>query len=260
VFLCVDGLTEQLVKVFNNLTVPDLALPESVRVQEHNTEDTCVQFGRAFPSSVLHHISDYTVVYIGNPDCRFLTAVLMKFGGCRCVVYNPETNDTSVVDTRDSSKALARRFYLVERARDAKRVGVLVGTLGVANHLNIASHLSSTICRAGKSVYQFVVGKPNTAKLANFSDIDIFVLIACPENSLLDSKEFFQPIITPFEMELACNPLRQWTGTCDVDFRQLLPGDRHLAFSLLYSRKYSVNDVSIMRTTFLTKLYYTGDS
>jgi len=149
----------------------------------------------------------------------------MTFDGCRCVVYNPETNETADIDTRDSSKALARRFYHVERARDARRVGILVGTLGVANHLDIASQLASVIRRAGKAVYQFVVGKPNTAKLANFSDIDIFVLIACPENSLLDSKEFFRPIVTPFEMELACNPVRQWTGTCELDFRQLLPGN-----------------------------------
>jgi len=222
VCLCADGLTEQLMKVFVNLTVPGLALPESVTIRER---DTCIQFGRIFPSSVLNHISDYTFVYIGDPECRFLTAVLMTFGVCRCVVYNPVTNETVEVNASDSSKALARRFYLVERARDAERVGILVGTLGVANHVDIASQLASAARSAGKTVYRFVVGKPNTAKLANFCDIDIFVLIACPENSLIDSKEFFRPIITPFEMELACNPQRQWMGTCQLDFRQLLPGD-----------------------------------
>ena len=36
--------------------------------------------------------------------------------------------------------------------------------------------------------YIFSVGKINVAKLANFMEIDIFVLIACPENTLLDSK------------------------------------------------------------------------
>ena len=212
-------------KVFVSLTVPGLALPESATVQSHDTDDAHIQFGRVFPSSMLHHVSDYTVLYIGNPECQFLTAALMMFAGCRCVVYNPETNETAEVNTRDSSKALARRFYLVERARDAQRVGILIGTLGVANYLDIASQIEATIRRAGKAVYRFVVGKPNTAKLANFSDIDIFVLIACPENSLIDSKEFFQPVVSPFEMELACNPQRQWTGKCELDFHQLLPGD-----------------------------------
>jgi len=229
--LFVDGLTEQLMKVFVSLTVPGLALPESGTFQTHHTYDSCTQFGRVFPSFVLQHISDYTVLYVGNPECRFLTAVQMTFPECRCVVHNPETNETADLDTRNSSKALARRFYLVERARDAQRVGILIGTLGVANHLDITSQLEAQISRAGKAVYHFVVGKPNTAKLANFSDIDIFVLIACPENNLIDSKEFFQPVVTPFEMALACNPQQQWTGKCELDFRQLLPGDAlHMQF------------------------------
>jgi len=224
VFLSVASLKEQFTKVFTNLTVPALALPESGAAQDHNRGDTRVQFGRIFPSSVLNHICDYTLIYIGDDQCQFLTAVLMTFGVCCSIVYSPDAKQSTKIDRRDSSKALGRRYYLVERARDAQRVGILIGTLGVANHLDIASQLATVIRCAGKSVYQFAVGKPNIAKLANFSDVDIFVLIACPENSLLDSKEFYRPIVTPFEMELACSHQRQWTGICQLDFQQLLPG------------------------------------
>ena len=223
--LSVDGLREQLMTVFSSLMVPDLALPECGGLQAHRTDGSRVQLGRIFPSSVMQHISDYTVLFVGNPECLFLAAVLMMFGVRRCVTCNPQTNAVVEIDSKDSSKTLARRYYLVECARDAQRVGILIGTLGVANHLDIARQLESTMRCAGKAVYRFVVGKPDTAKLANFSDIDIFVLIACPENSLIDSKEFFRPIVTPFEMELACNPQRQWTGTCELDYRQLLPGN-----------------------------------
>ena len=48
------------------------------------------------------------------------------------------------------------------------------------------------------------VGKLNVPKMANFLEIDIYVLVACPENSLVDSHEFYKPVVTPFEMELAC--------------------------------------------------------
>jgi diphthamide biosynthesis protein 2 len=54
------------------------------------------------------------------------------------------------------------------------------------------------------------VGKVNVAKLANFMEIDVFVLVACPENSLLDSKEFFKPIVTPHEMQCACVSETEW--------------------------------------------------
>lgn len=56
---------------------------------------------------------------------------------------------------------------------------------------------------AGKRFYTFSIGKLNAAKLANFLDIDVFVLVACPENSLIDSKEFLRPILTPFELLLS---------------------------------------------------------
>lgn len=36
--------------------------------------------------------------------------------------------------------------------------------------------------------YTIAVGKLNVAKMANFMEIDIFVLVACPENSLVDSQ------------------------------------------------------------------------
>jgi len=131
--LFVDGLSEQLANVYVNLTVPALALPaESDTLQtQHRDDDTCVQFGRVFPTSVLRHISDYALVYIGSPECRFLAAVLMAYAGCRCVVYDPDVDETVEVSTAETNKALARRMYLVERARDAQRVGILIGTFTV---------------------------------------------------------------------------------------------------------------------------------
>lgn len=54
------------------------------------------------------------------------------------------------------------------------------------------------------------VGKLNVPKMANFLEIDVFVLVSCPENSLVDSQEFFKPVVTPYEMEVAC--LRSVSG------------------------------------------------
>ena len=57
------------------------------------------------------------------------------------------------------------------------------------------------------------VGKPSPVKLGNFLEIDSFVLIACPENSLLDSREFLKPVVTPYELTLALNPEFSWEPT-----------------------------------------------
>ena len=51
--------------------------------------------------------------------------------------------------------------------------------------------------------------------------------MACPESSLIDSREFLQPIITPFEFSLACNSAIKWSGRLVTDYRDLL-GDLSL--------------------------------
>ena len=60
------------------------------------------------------------------------------------------------------------------------------------------------VCVYVLQYYTIAVGKLNVPKIANFLEIDVFVLVACPENSLLDSRDFFKPVITPYELELAC--------------------------------------------------------
>ena len=80
---------------------------------------------------------------------------------------------------------------------------------------------------ADKRAYTFLVGKPNVAKLANFPEIDVFVLVACTELTFIDSKEFLQPVITPWELEIACNRELEWTGEYITDFKALLPGGTH---------------------------------
>jgi diphthamide biosynthesis protein 2 len=54
--------------------------------------------------------------------------------------------------------------------------------------MQVIEHLKQIIRKAGKKFYFFSVGKLNVAKLANFPEIDVFVLVACPENSLIDGK------------------------------------------------------------------------
>jgi diphthamide biosynthesis protein 2 len=81
-----------------------------------------------------------------------------------------------------------RRYAVVQKARDADVFGILVGTLGVASYLPLISHIRKLLMQARKKSYTISVGKLNPAKLANFLEIECFVLVACPENSLIDAK------------------------------------------------------------------------
>lgn len=160
--------------------------------------------------------------YVGQEGAT-LRNFMMTWNRCSFCSFDPETMKGRV-ESISINRALMKRYYAIERAKDANVVGILVGTLGVSDYLAIIQQLKENIHRAGKKSYVFAMGKLNVPKLANFLEIDIFVLIACPENSLLDSSEFYKPVVTPFEMEVACNKKREWSEEYVTDFRHLLPG------------------------------------
>lgn len=91
-----------------------------------------------------------------------------------------------------------RRYAVVQKARDADVFGILIGTLGVASYLPLIAHIRKLLNKSRKKSYTISVGKLNPAKLANFMEIECFVLVACPENSLIDAK-VFQGILTVSE-------------------------------------------------------------
>lgn len=187
--------------------------------------DSCryCKCNRHFTLQKGHNLEDYSVVFLGE-EGKLLTNLMMTMNKCRFLSYNPETR-TARQETLKVNRELMKRFYMIERAKDARIVGILAGTLGVSRTRDVITHLKTLVKNAGKKSYTFVVGKLNVAKLANFLEVDVFVLVACQQNTLMDSKEFLKPVVTPFEMEVACNQARQWTGDYITDFAQLLPGE-----------------------------------
>ncbi|SJX62344.1 related to DPH2-diphtheria toxin resistance protein [Sporisorium reilianum f. sp. reilianum] len=172
-------------------------------------------------------------LYLG-PESLSLTNLLLTLGAStRLISYDPLTS-TSRIETGTTNRLLMKRYASVLKARDASVVGLLVGTLDVHSYLPLLRYLRRLLGgkRSGRKVYTISVGKLNPAKLANFQEIDVFVLVACPENTLVDSKEFFRPIVTPFEMELAVRAAErqergeegvEWSGRYVLDLEKLVP-------------------------------------
>lgn len=202
-----------------------------LKVSDNSEDDGSVRkFGRRFGLKRGKNVEDYRMFYIGQEGLT-LTNFMMTWNRCAFSSFDPDTS-TGRAESINVNKALMKRYYAIERAKDANVVGILVGTLGVANYLSIIEQLKESIRKAGKKSYMFAMGKINVPKLANFLEIDVYVLVACPENSLLDSSEFYRPVVTPFEMEVACNKHREWSGEYITDFQDLLPG---MCFSFFLS-------------------------
>ncbi|KAF5190188.1 2-(3-amino-3-carboxypropyl)histidine synthase subunit [Thalictrum thalictroides] len=164
-------------------------------------------------------MEDYMIFWIGSNNAAFAN-VALTFNSNEIVRYDPMKNH--LVKDSSQNKILKRRYYLVEKAKDSNIIGILVGTLGVAGYRHMINQMKEMITGAGKKAYTLVMGKPNPAKLANFPECDVFVYVSCAQTALLDSKEFFAPVITPFEAILAFRRGSQWTGSYVLEFRDLI--------------------------------------
>ncbi|XP_025258802.1 2-(3-amino-3-carboxypropyl)histidine synthase subunit 2 isoform X4 [Theropithecus gelada] len=181
-----------------------------------------------------------------NPDPKAPVALLSE-PACAHALDTGKTQDEGA----RAGRLRARRRYLVERARDAHVVGLLAGTLGVAQHREALAHLRNLTQAAGKRSYVLALGRPTPAKLANFPEVDVFVLLACPLGALAPqlSGSFFRPILAPCELEAACNPAWPPPGLAPhlTHYADLLPGSPfHVPLPPPESELWETPDVSLI--------------
>ncbi|XP_021568201.1 2-(3-amino-3-carboxypropyl)histidine synthase subunit 2 isoform X3 [Carlito syrichta] len=191
------------------------------------------RFGRRFPLAPGRCLEEYGAFYVGgseaspDPDPDLSRLLLGWAPGRPFSSCCPDTGKTKD-EGAWAGRLRARRQYLVERARDARVVGLLAGTLGVAQHREALTHLRNLTQAAGKRSYVLALGRPTPAKLANFPEVDVFVLLACPLGTLAPqpSGSFFRPVLAPCELEAACNPAWPPPGLAPhlTHYADLLPG------------------------------------
>ncbi|KAJ3084854.1 Diphthamide biosynthesis protein 2 [Rhizoclosmatium hyalinum] len=184
-----------------------------------NVDAEASAYGRKYVVPEGRDIGEYSILYVGAESLT-LTNILMTHSSLQSFSYDPALKIAREEST-SVNKLLRRRYVMVQKAKDADVIGIVVGTLGVVSYLPLIEHLKRLITARGKKPYLIAVGKPSPAKLGNFMEIQVFVLVACPENTLVDSKDFMQPIVTPYELELALVANKEWTGAYETDLAKL---------------------------------------
>ncbi|KAJ3955081.1 Diphthamide biosynthesis protein 2 [Colletotrichum tropicale] len=149
-------------------------------------------------------LAQYSLFHISTPPPALLLALQTRMASLHVLsTANLSTDDP----TRVTNALLRRRFARVLTLATAGVVGILVNTLSVSNYLPSIDLLRRRISEAGKKSYTIVVGKLNAAKLANFAEVDGWVVVGCWESGLVEEDAgFFKPVITPFELEVALKP------------------------------------------------------
>ncbi|XP_049300181.1 2-(3-amino-3-carboxypropyl)histidine synthase subunit 2 [Anopheles funestus] len=174
------------------------------------------------------HNANGVVLYIGRDNLTFFnTAVSLEES--QCYLYDPTKTDPQLERTDVfAAKWLRRRYYAIERCMDAGSIGIVVATLSTKGYLEIVSRVQRLAKARGVRTYLISIGKVNPEKLANFIDIDCFVLVGCPENDIFTSRDFFRPLLSVFEAEMALN--KAWKEKLltryTTNFPDLLPHGR----------------------------------
>ncbi|KAL1408870.1 Diphthamide biosynthesis protein 2 [Vanrija albida] len=145
-------------------------------------------------------MADSVIWYIGE-EGRSLLNLQMTHATNQLFAYAPDTGAFSVHPR--SSRLLQKRLFALHSAMAADVFGLVVGNIGLASSKPLVEELRQALKLAQKKSYTLSVGRLNPAKLANFAEIECFVLIGCAEGGVVDSKDYLRPMITPYELTLA---------------------------------------------------------
>lgn len=131
---------------------------------------------------------------------------------------------TSSVKSTFSTPMLRRRYALLSHAKSSGIIGILINTLNIKQYLPMIARLKTQIRAAGRKSYLVVVGKVNVEKVANFSEVEVWVGVGCWEQGVVggtDGRGWYRPVITPWELGIALGE-REWTGGWIADFAEVL--------------------------------------
>ena len=149
-------------------------------------------------------LKTYALFHISDPAPSLLLSLYNRFSSL--YVLSTPSADTITLEnpTFRTAALLRRRFARVLSLSSAGVIGILVNTLSVTTSLASIDHLRQRIAAAGKKSYTVVVGRLNPAKLANFSEVEGWVVVGCWEGGLVEGEEgYWRPVVTPFELEVA---------------------------------------------------------
>jgi len=165
-------------------------------------------------------LKEYAVFHISAPPAALLLALSSRVKSLHVMptstLVDPSVSISTPSTTETAGRILGRRYARLLSVATAGTIGILVNTLSVANYLPSVDGIRRRIAAAGKKSYTVVVGKLNPAKLANFAEIDGWVVVGCWESSLAeDDAGFYRPVITPFELDIALagDDARVWDGS-----------------------------------------------
>ena len=152
-----------------------------------------------------------TVVYLG--DGRFHMESVMLGNepvgtncppvGRRFLQYDPYTRILSE-QRYDYASMKADRRQAIEKSRSAKRIAIVLGTLGRQGSPKILQRLEKLLTEKGIPFAVFLIAElsPTKVKLFFTKSYDAVIQIACPRLSIDWGSQYTLPLLNPYEAEV----------------------------------------------------------
>ncbi|CCG80788.1 Diphthamide biosynthesis protein [Taphrina deformans PYCC 5710] len=155
------------------------------------------------------------IVYVG--DGRFhLESIMIANPLIDAYRYDPYSKKFTL-ERYEHAEMKTMRREAISKARRATKFGLILGTLGRQGSPKVLENLERQLQRAGKSYTILLLSEIFPAKLAQLSDIEAWVQIACPRLSIDWGYAFDAPLLSPYELSVALDTVA-WREEYPMDF------------------------------------------
>lgn len=122
--------------------------------------------------------------------------------GKRTIVVDP-FQQTAKDMTETCRKLLRKRFISIEKFKEAKRIGIIVGMKSSQMNISLARRLKELLEERGYSTVLICATEVIPETLGSFTDLDAYVEISCPRISTDDQERYRKPMLNPEEVMIA---------------------------------------------------------
>jgi len=122
--------------------------------------------------------------------------------GKRTIVVDP-FQQTAKDMTEDCRRLLRKRWINIERFKEAKRIGIIVGMKSSQMNIALARRLKELLEANGQSTILIGAAEVIPETLESFTDLEAYVEISCPRISTDDQERYRKPMLNPEEAMIA---------------------------------------------------------
>ena len=122
--------------------------------------------------------------------------------GKRTIVVDP-FQQTAKDMTEVCRRLLRKRWINIERFKETKRVGIIVGMKSSQMNIALARRLKELLEANGQSTILICAAEVIPETLTSFTDLEAYVEISCPRISTDDQERYRKPMLNPEEVMIA---------------------------------------------------------